>query len=87
MRQLLLLIAIISLLLLLKLPDAPPFKKVSELNDFTGEVITTGFIVNGKLCDDACIKVAGVRRIGSTTVTGVLLKKHGERILLVKRIE
>ena len=89
MRLMLLCISVAALAMLYHLPEKASYVKLAEVGLHNGEkVSTSGFISRGKICHGkTCVKVAGVKMTGSTAIAGDLVKRNGESVLFVKRIE
>mgnify|MGYP001589563119 FL=1 len=86
MRWLLLFISIVSILLFSTFGQRQVYHKGGEVeNDL---VTISGIAMGNRLCNDKCVKIYGANVSGGwKTVTGRTVKKRGETILFVQRIE
>ncbi len=85
MRLLLIFLSLVSLLILNTLHTEVKIAKLTSTTN--GFVTTSGLIIKGKMCNGECVKIIGANSTGWKTVTGNIVKKKGEKILFVRRIE
>lgn len=85
MRWLFLAVSIVSLLIFSTFDQQVSYHKNGGVE--SGLVTISGIAMGGKLCSDKCFRIYGANVSGGKTLTGQAVKKGGEYVLFVRRIE